>query len=83
MNHTNLFDYFMLISGRTFCNVYQVYSSRVQAILYIITDGPKIEDEKEQKSMATLLRRTGITKYAPYFSDMLFMAIDQGDFKTF
>ena len=40
------------------------------------TDGPIIEGEEEQKSKATLLKRTGITQFAPNFSDMLFMAIE-------
>ena len=39
------------------------------------TDGPIIEGEEEQKSMATLLKRAQITRYAPDFSDMLFMLI--------
>ena len=39
------------------------------------TDGPIIEGEEEQKSMATLLKRTQITRYAPNFSDMQFMVI--------
>ena len=39
------------------------------------TDGSIIEGE-EQKSMATLLKRTGITQFAPNFSKILFMVIE-------
>ena len=39
------------------------------------TDGPIIEGEEEQKSMATLLKRTKLSRYASNFSDMLFMVI--------
>ena len=39
------------------------------------TDGPIIEGEEEQKVMATLLKKTKITRYTPNFSDMLFMVI--------
>ena len=40
------------------------------------TDGPIIEGEEEQKSKATLLKRTGITQFAQNFSDILFMVIE-------
>ena len=39
------------------------------------TDGPIIEGEEEQKSMATLLKRTKLSRYASNISDMLFMVI--------
>ena len=34
------------------------------------------EGEEEQKLMATLLKRTGITQFAPNFSKILFMVIE-------
>ena len=48
-----------------------------------VTDGPIIEGEEEPKSMATLLKRTGITRYAPNFSDMLFMIIEMASPRGF
>ena len=40
------------------------------------TDRPIIVGEEEQKSMLTLLKRTGITQFAPNFSKILFMVIE-------
>lgn len=48
-----------------------------------VTDGPIIEGEEEPKSMATLLKRTGITSFAPNFSDMLFMIIEMASLRGF
>ena len=39
-------------------------------------DGLILEGEEDQKSMSTLLETTGITKYAPNHSDVLFMVIE-------
>ena len=47
------------------------------------TDGPIIEGEEEQKSMATLIKGTVITRYAPNFSDMLFMVIEMASPRGF
>jgi len=47
------------------------------------TDGSIIEGEEEQKLMAARLKRTGITRYAPNFSDMLFMIIEMASPKGF
>ena len=53
-------------------------SPRTEAIGYYRTDGPIIKGEEEQKSMATLLKRTEITRFAPNFSNMPFMVIERG-----
>ena len=49
----------------------------------ICTDWPIIEGEKDQKSMATLLKTTGISRYTPNFSDMLFMVIEMASPRGF
>ena len=51
--------------------------------IYLNSNGPIIEGEEDRKSMATSLKTTGISRFAPNISKMLFIVIEMASPRGF